>query len=213
MKIDIWADIICPYCYIGKRNLAMALKELELEDKVEIIYHSFQLNPDAKSQGKIGTIEYLSNKYRISEEDSHIMLNRIIRMGQVVGLDLDFDSVIHTNTFDAHRLIHFAKEYDKDLEIVEALFKANFTDFLNVGDPEVLGDIGEKFGLNREEIINMLNTDQFFSEVNNDEFKAVELGITSVPYYIVNDELVIPGAQPVKVFMEIFKKANNNNKS
>lgn len=208
MKIDVWADIICPYCYIGKRNLEMALKELEFEREVKIHYHSFELNPNAKSEGKKGTIKYLSDKYHISDEDAQKMLNRIIRMGKLVGLDLSFDSIIHTNTFDAHRLIHMAKEYGKELEMVEALFKANFTDFQNVGDIEVLGDIGAEVGLNREDVINMLNTDQFFSEVNNDKFKAVELGINSVPYYIVNDELVIPGAQPVKVFMETFKKAN-----
>lgn len=213
MKIDIWADIICPYCYIGKRNLSMALKELDLDEKVEIVYHSFELNPKAKSEGKIGTIKYLTDKYDISDEQAHRMLDRIIRRGKVAGLELSFDSIIHTNTFDAHRLIHFSKKYNKELETVEALFRANFIDFLNVGDIEILGDIGNEVGLNREDVIDMLKTDEFFSEVNNDKYKAVELGINSVPYFIINDNYAIPGAQPAKVFMEAFKKAEKDKRS
>lgn len=208
MKIDIWADIICPYCYIGKRHLSLALKELDLDKEAEIIYHSFELNPNAKSEGKIDTIKYLTDKYNISDEDAQKMLDRIIKMGKYAGLELNFDSIIHTNTFDAHRLIHFSKKYNKELETVEALFKANFIDFLNVGDVETLGDIGNEVGLNREEVINMLKTDEFFSEVNNDKYKAVELGINSVPYFVINDKYSISGAQPAKVFMEAFKKTS-----
>lgn len=134
-------------------------------------------------------------------------------MGKVVGLELSFDSIIHTNTFDAHRLIHFAKKFNKEEEMVEELFKANFIDFLNVGDIEVLGHIGEGLGLNKEDIINMLKTEEYFSEVYNDKFKAVELEINSVPYFVINDKYAISGAQPVKAFMETFKKANKDKKS
>lgn len=210
MKIDIWADTICPYCYIGKRNLSMALRELELDREVEIVYHSFELNPKAKSEGKTDTIKYLTDKYSISDEQAQKMVDRIIRMGKATGLDLSFDSIIHTNTFDAHRLIYFSKKHNKELEMVEALFKANFIDFLNVGDIEVLGDIAKEVGLNREEVINMLKTDVFFSEVNNDKHRAAELGINSVPYYVINDKYSISGAQPAKVFMEAFKKVKIN---
>ena len=213
MKIDIWADIICPYCYIGKRNLSMALKELDLDKEVEIVYHSFELDSEARNEGKGDTIKYLTDKYDISDENAQKMLDRIIRMGKTVGLDLSFDSIIHTNTFDAHRLIHFSKKHNKELETVEELFKATFIDFLNVGDIEILGDIGNEVGLNRKEVIDMLKTDEFFSEVNNDKYKAVELGINSVPYFIINDKFAIPGAQPAKVFMEAFKKVNKESKS
>lgn len=213
MKIDVWSDIICPYCYIGKRNLNMALKELELDKDVEIIYHSFELNPHAKSEGKTDTVKYLVDKYNISNENAEIKLGKIISMGKEVGLELSFEDIIHTNTFNAHRLIHFARKYNKVDEVVESLFKANFIDFLNVGDIEVLGDIGKKSGLDKEEIIKMLNTDEYFSEVNNDKFMAVALRLNSVPYYIINDKYAISGAQPVKVFMEIFKKANRETKS
>ena len=151
MQIDIWADIICPYCYIGKRNLSLALSELEQD--VKINFHSFELNPDSKSEGKTDTIKYLRDKYRINDEQSQTILDRIIKMGKVAGLELNFDSIIHTNTFDAHRLIHMGKKYNKQLEIIEALFKANFIDFLNVGNREVLADIGEEVGINREEVI------------------------------------------------------------
>lgn len=213
MKIDIWSDIMCPYCYVGKRNLSLALKELDLDKDAEIIYHSFELNPKAKSEGKTDTIKYLTDKYNIGAEQAQKMLDRIIEMGKAVGLELSFDSIIHTNTFDAHRLIHFAKRHNKELETVEALFKANFIDFSDVGDIEILGDIGNEVGLNRQEVIDMLKTDEFFSEVNNDKYKAVELDINSVPYFIINDKYAVPGAQPVKVFMEVFKKANKDKES
>jgi predicted DsbA family dithiol-disulfide isomerase len=213
MKIDIWSDIMCPYCYVGKRNLSLALKELDLDKDAEIIYHSFELNPKAKSEGKTDTIKYLTDKYNIGAEQAQKMLDRIIEMGKAVGLELSFDSIIHTNTFNAHRLIHFAKRHNKELETVEALFKANFIDFSDVGDIEILGDIGNEVGLNRQEVIDMLKTDEFFSEVNNDKYKAVELDINSVPYFIINDKYAVPGAQPVKVFMEVFKKANKDKES
>lgn len=206
MKIDIWSDITCPYCYIGKRNLTLALKDLDIDKEVQINYHSFELDPNAKSEGKTNSLKYLSDKYNITEERAQGMVDRIIRMAKVVGLELTFESIINANTFDAHRLIHLSKDHDKEVEVVEALFKANFIDFLNVGDQEVLADIGEGVGLNRDEILLMLSTDQYFSEVNNDKYKAVELGINSVPYYLVNDKHVIPGAQPPKVFMEVFKR-------
>ena len=213
MKIDIWADIICPYCYIGKRNLSMAIKELDLDKDVEIIYHSFELNPKAENEGKGDTIKYLMDKYNISNDQAEEMINRIVRMGKASGLELNFDSIIHTNTFDAHRLIHFSKKFHKEQETVEALFKANFIDFLNVGDIEVLADIGAEVGFNRNDVLNMLNTDEFFSEVNNDEYKAVEYNINSVPYYIINDKYAVSGAQPTKVFLEVFKKVNKDKNS
>lgn len=206
MKVDVWSDITCPYCYIGKRNLTLALKDLEIHKEVQVNYHSFELDPNAKSEGKTNSLKYLSDKYNITEKMAQSMLDRITRMGKAVGLDLSFQSIINANTFDAHRLIHYAKDHNKELEVVEALFKANFIDFLNIGDPQVLGDIGEGVGLSRDEILLMLSTDKYFSEVNNDKYKAVELGINSVPYYLVNDKHVIPGAQPPKVFMEVFKR-------
>lgn len=206
MKVDVWSDITCPYCYIGKRNLTLALKDLEIDKEVQVNYHSFELDPNAKSEGKTNSLKYLSDKYNITENMAQSMLDRITRMGKAVGLDLSFQSIINANTFDAHRLIHYAKDHNKELEVVEALFKANFIDFLNIGDPQVLGDIGEGVGLSRDEILLTLSTDKYFSEVNNDKYKAVELGINSVPYYLVNDKHVIPGAQPPKVFMEVFKR-------
>lgn len=213
MKIDIWSDIMCPYCYVGKRNLSLALKELDLDKEAEIVYHSFELNPKAKSEGERDTMTYLIEEYGVNTEQAQKMLDRIIGMGKAAGLELNFDTVIQTNTFNAHRLIHFSKRYSKELETVEALFKATFIDSLNVGDIQILGDIGNEVGLNREEVIDMLKTDEFFSEVNNDKYKAVELDINSVPYFIINDKYAVPGAQPVKVFMEVFKKANEDKES
>ena len=211
MKIDVWSDIMCPYCYIGKRNLSLALKELDLDKDVEIVYHSFELNPKAKSEGERDTMTYLVDEYGISTEQAQKMLDRVIGMGKAAGLQLNFDSAIQTNTFNAHRLIHLSKRYNKEQETVEALFKATFIDSLNVGDMEVLGDIGDEVGLNRKEVIDMLKTDEFFSEVNNDKFKAVELGINSVPYFVVNDKYAVPGAQPTNVFLEVFKKMDQEN--
>ncbi len=208
MKIDIWSDIACPFCYIGKRNLELALKNFESEDEVEIIYHSYQLDPNAKKEGKRDSVEDLANKYGSSMEKAQQMVDRVISMAKDVGLHYNYDAIVNTNTLDAHRLSHYAKKFNKDKEIVEELFRAHFIEGLDIGDIDVLGKLGDRVGLDSEDIKNVLKSEEFISEVDTDKYMASQYEITSVPFFIFNDKYAISGAQPPEAFLDTMKKSS-----
>lgn len=208
MKIDIWSDIACPFCYIGKRNLELALKDWDPKDEVEIIYHSFQLDPNAKKEGKTNSIELLAKKYGSTVEQAQQMIDRVVTMAKDVGLNYNYDAVINTNTLDAHRLIHFAMKSHKDKEVVEELFKAHFVDGIDIGDINELAKIGERAGLDGEEVLKILNSKEYYSEVDSDKYMAAQYEIGSVPFFIFNNKYAISGAQPPEAFLETMKKAS-----
>lgn len=209
MKIDIWSDIACPFCYIGKRNLESALEEFNSKDEVEVVYHSFQLDPDAKKEGKIDSVEHLAKKYGSTKAQAQQMIDRVIAMAKNVGLDYNYDGIINTNTLDAHRIIHLAMKYQKQNEMVEELFKAHFMDGLDIGDIDELAKIGSKAGLDSEEITKVLYSDEFNSEVEVDKNLAVQFEIKSVPFFVFNNKYAISGAQPKEAFLETMEKAKN----
>lgn len=208
MKIDIWSDIACPFCYIGKRNLELALKDFKSDDEVEIVYHSFQLDPNAKKEGKTNSVEGLANKYGSTLEQAQQMIDRVVSMAKNVGLHYNYDSVINTNTLDAHRLIHYAKKFNKDQEIVEELFKAYFIEGLDIGKIDVLAKLGGRVGLDSEDIIKVLNSEEYISEVDTDKYMATQYEISSVPFFIFNNKYAISGAQPLEAFLETMEKAS-----
>lgn len=208
MKIDIWSDIACPFCYIGKRNLEIALKEWDSKDGVEVVYHSFQLDPNAKKEGKTNSIELLAKKYGSTVEQAQQMIDRVVTMAKDVGLNYNYEAVINTNTLDAHRLIHLAMKSHKDKEVVEELFKAYFVDGIDISNIEELEKIGEGTGLNGEEVLKMLNSEEYHFEVDNDKYMAAQYEIASVPFFIFNNKYAISGAQPPEAFLETMKKAS-----
>ncbi|NLY45556.1 MAG: DsbA family oxidoreductase [Tissierella sp.] len=208
MKIDIWSDIACPFCYIGKRNLELALKDFESEDGVEIVFHSFQLDPNAKKEGKKDSVEQLAGKYGSTIEQAQQMIDRVVSMAKDVGLNYNYDAIINTNTLDAHRLTHYAKKFNKDREIVEELFKAHFIEGLDIGDIDVLANLGNRVGMDSEEIVKVLKSDEFNSEVDTDKYMATQYEISSVPFFIFNNKYAISGAQPPQAFLETLKTAS-----
>lgn len=203
LKIDVWSDFACPFCYIGKRNLEVAIDKLQISEEVEIIFHSFQLDPDAKKGNKSNSIDILSEKYRMSREEAKKAIDRVADMAKDVGLDYNYDKVIDTNTFDAHRLVHYAKENNKEMEIIEGLFQGHFTEGLDIGSFESLSIISKNIGLDKDKTLEILNENKYKSKVNEDKYLAQEMGITSVPLFIVNNKTAIPGAQDSSVFLEV----------
>lgn len=203
LRIDIWSDFACPFCYIGKRNLEKALEELEIVGKVDIVFHSFQLDPDAKKDNQSSILEILSKKYKIDKDESQRMIDRVVDMAKDVGLNYNYDKVVETNTFDAHRLVHYAKEENKDEEIIERLFKAYFIEGLDIGDIETLARISKESGLDREGAMEVLGKGGYSAKVNSDKDLAKELGITSVPFFVINNKTAIPGAQSSHVFLKV----------
>jgi len=206
MKVEIWSDIFCPFCYIGKRRFENALKNFSDKDDVEVIYRSFELNPDAPKVNNNSIHEAIAAKYGISVEEAKLNNDGIVRQAASLGLEYNFDTLILTNSLDAHRLIHFAKDFNKMQEMTEALFKAYFTDSKNISDIDALGDIANGIGLNKEEAIRFLNSDKYKNEVREDEVLARKYGITSVPTFIFNDKFKVTGAQPEDVFLLALNK-------
>ncbi|MBS5938564.1 DsbA family oxidoreductase [Clostridium sartagoforme] len=212
MKVEIWSDIFCPFCYIGKRRFENALKSFSDKDDVEIIYRSFELNPDAPKVNNNNIHEAIAEKYGMSVEEAKANNDGIVRQAASLGLEYNFDTLILTNSLDAHRLIHFAKDFNKMEEMTEALFKAYFTDSKNISDIDILGDIAKSAGLNKEEAIKFLNSDKYKNEVREDEALSRNYGITSVPTFVFNDKFKVTGAQPEDVFLMALNKALEEDK-
>lgn len=212
MKVEIWSDIFCPFCYIGKRRFENALKSFSDKDDVEIIYRSFELNPDAPKVNNNNIHEAIAEKYGMSVEEAKANNDGIVRQAASLGLEYNFDTLILTNSLDAHRLIHFAKDFNKMEGMTEALFKAYFTDSKNISDIDILGDIAKSAGLNKEEVIKFLNSDKYKNEVREDEALSRNYGITSVPTFVFNDKFKVTGAQPEDVFLMALNKALEEDK-
>lgn len=214
MKVEIWSDIFCPFCYIGKRRFENALDKFNNKEDVQVVFRSFELNPNAEKVNNNNIHEAISEKYGISLDEAKVNNDNIVNQAKTLGLDYNFDDLVLTNSFDAHRMIHFAKDYEKNNEMTEALFKAYFTDSKNISDFNVLGDIAKSIGLDKDEVIKILNSDMYKKEVREDEALARSYSITSVPTFIINDKFIISGAQSEEVFLMALNKSsveNHNN--
>lgn len=213
MKVEIWSDIFCPFCYIGKRRFENALKNFSDKDDVEVIYRSFELNPDAPKVNNNSIHEAIAEKYGMSVEEAKANNDGIVKQAASLGLEYNFDTLILTNSLDAHRLIHFAKDFNMMQEMTEALFKAYFTDSKNISDIDALGDIAESIGINKKEVINFLKSDKYKSEVREDEALARNYGINSVPTFIFNNKFKVTGAQSEDVFLLALNKVIEEEKT
>jgi predicted DsbA family dithiol-disulfide isomerase len=200
MKIEIWSDVMCPFCYIGKNNFEQALSQLPFKDKVEIEWKSFQLDPTLDPQKTQDTIQYFREKKGVPEAQATQMLGQVTQMGKDAGIDFNFGKTLITNTFSAHKLLHLAKKYNKSNEMEEALFIAHFIDGKNVGDMEVLVSLAEGLGIDTKEAREAVTTDQLDDEVNQDIQEARNNGVSGVPFFVLNGKYAVSGAQPVEVF-------------
>lgn len=201
MKIDIWSDIVCPFCYIGKRHLELALEQFEHADSVEIVWHSFELDPKAPQNSSQSIVEHIAHKYQISMEQSEASQRDIAARAAAVGLTFNWEIAQPGNTFDAHRLIHLGKAHGLEGSAEEAFIKAYFTQGRAIGDPAVLKEIALELGLPEEEIDEVLKGDKFAHAVRADERVAAELGISGVPFFLLENQWVINGAQPVETIL------------
>jgi predicted DsbA family dithiol-disulfide isomerase len=206
MKIEIWSDYVCPFCYIGKRCLEQALDLFDHREKVEVVFRSFQLNPTSPTYTNKDIHTVLAEKFGVSYDQAKKMNEQVGRQAEEVGLTYHFDTMKPTNTLDAHRVSHYAKSLGKDKELTERLLKAYFTDSLHIGDHETLASIAEEIGLDRTEVKQLLESDQYKKEVDADQQEASRLGITGVPFFVFNEKYAVQGAQPTEVFSEVLQK-------
>ncbi|KMQ69426.1 DSBA oxidoreductase [Chryseobacterium sp. FH2] len=200
MKIEIWSDVMCPFCYIGKYNFEQALEKLPFKNKVDVEWKSFQLDPTLDSSKAMSTSAYFKEKKGFPESQARQMMEHVAQAGKSVGIDFDFGKALITNTFTAHKLLHLAKKYKKDSEMEEALFKAHFVDGKNIADIDSLVSIAEDLGIDRQEALQALNSENLDYEVNQDIQEAKNNGINSVPFFVLNGKYAVSGAQPVDVF-------------
>ena len=207
MKIEIWSDIVCPFCYIGKRRFEEALSYFEHNDQLEIEYKSFQLNPNTVTNTEITAHQNLATHKGISVQEAKQMGDQVTNMAKEVGLTYDFDKAVVANTLRAHQMLHFAKRKKRQLEAKEVLLKAYFTDGENIDDIDTLVMLGEQIGLDASELRNSLETNEFEEAVRYDIYEAQQLRIQGVSFYVFNRKYGISGAQQVDVFKQTMEKS------
>ncbi|MDZ5144104.1 DsbA family oxidoreductase [Microbacterium testaceum] len=209
IKIDVWSDIACPWCYIGKRNLENGLAATAADDDapvVEIEYHSFELSPDTPEDFDGGEVDYLSQHKGISPESAREMLDRVTGVAADAGLAYRFDILKHTNTVKAHELLHFAKENGKQLELAEVLMSAYFLEGKHVGRDDDLIALAVEVGLDEAEAREALASQRFRAAVRADQEQARQFGITGVPFFVIDGKYGVSGAQPVEAFSQIARQ-------
>lgn len=209
MKVEIWSDVMCPFCYIGKRKFEAALEEFPHKNDIKVEWKSFQLNPHMKTDPRKNINEYLAEHKSVSLFQAKQMNDRVTEMAKEVGLHYDFDKAIVANSFDAHRLSHLSKKHGKQNELEEQLFKAYFTDGKNTADHETLIQLGSEIGIDAEEIHRMLISDEYSDAVQQDAYEAQQVGARGVPFFIFDDKYAVSGAQPSKLFLQVIEKAYN----
>ncbi|GAB3066415.1 DsbA family oxidoreductase [Salinicoccus sesuvii] len=206
MKIEIWSDVACPFCYIGKRNFETALSQFDEANQVEVIYKSFRLDPTAPKQPEETSVELLAKKYGTSVEEAKQMNVQITEAARAIGLEFNLDTVIPSNTMDAHRLVKLAKTEEKEASALEQLYKAYFIDNRNVADKETLLEIASEIGIETSNVESMLPTDDYKEAVISDHNESKQLGVQGVPYVVFNRKYSVSGAQPAEKFLEALKQ-------
>lgn len=205
--IEIWSDIVCPFCYLGKRKFEAALDQFSGKDHTQVVWKSFQLNPGVKTDTTMSIYTYLSNTKGISEDVARQMTSQISERGKSVGIDYHFNETKVINTFNAHCLLHLAKEDGVQNEVKEQLLKAYFTDGANVDDLETLVQIGIASGLDKEKIELALKNRDFAAAVEEDMALSQRFGIGGVPFFVFDRKYAVSGAQETEVFLSTLEKA------
>jgi predicted DsbA family dithiol-disulfide isomerase len=202
MTIEIWSDVMCPFCYIGKRKFERALAQFPQREAVNIVWKSFQLNPDLVTDATKNTTEHLAEAKGWTLDYAKGMTNHVTQLAQQVGLTYDFDKAVVANSFDAHRFSAFAKTKGLQDAAEERLFSAYFTEGKNTADHATLIELGENIGLNGIEIKEMLDSTAFADEVKQDIYEAQQLGIRGVPFFLLDAKYGVSGAQESPVFLQ-----------
>lgn len=207
MKVEIWSDIACPFCYIGKRKFEAALAQFKDKESIEIEWKSFQLDPEQKTDPSKNIYQFLAERKGMSLQEAKGLSNNVAKMGQQVGLVYHFDKTIPANTFHAHQLLHLAKAHGLQNEAEEALFKAYFTDGKNMDDIAVLMQVGQELGLDSTEIKKALESKQFENQVREDIYEAQQIGVQGVPFFVFDRKFAVSGAQESSTFLGTLEQA------
>jgi len=205
MTVEIWSDVVCPFCYMGKRRFEHALKDFEHRDQVQVTWRSFQLDPSACYVPGRSIYEYLAESKGITLEASRRAHDRLAGAAAELGLSYQFETAVLANTFDAHRLTHLARAGGLQERMEERLFAAYFTEGRNIGEHQTLAELAAEAGLDPAEAREMLAGSAFSDDVRSDEREAVELGADGVPFFVFDRSMSVAGAHPSELFLEVLR--------
>lgn len=207
MQVEIWSDVLCPWCYIGKRRFEVALERFEHADEVEVTWRSFELDPTAPRRREGPQDEHLAAKYGVTLADARGMQDRMAETAAAEGLDYDFAAAQAGNSFDAHRLLHLAAEHGLQGVMKERLLAAYLCEGEAISSRETLARLATEVGLDVKESSAMLASERFAEEVRADETVARELGISGVPFFVIDRAFGVSGAQPADVLVQVLDRA------
>ncbi|MBY0245407.1 MAG: DsbA family oxidoreductase [Sphingobacteriaceae bacterium] len=213
MKIEIWSDVMCPFCYIGKTNLEQAINSLPYKNEIQVIWKSYQLSPEYTNLNNENLYEYLARSKNISVEQAKEMTSQVTEFGKNSGLKINFETNIPANTFQAHQIIHFAATQNLQNETKEAFFKAHFEDGKNIANEDTLLEISTSVGLDALAIKSVLDNNTFADAVKQDIYESQQMGVRGVPYFVFNEESAVSGAQPIEVFEQIIADLHTKTQS
>ena len=213
MYIQLWLDFSCPYCYIGKHNLDVALNQLlpEQRNQVRSIYRSFELEPKAPKVNVLTGDERLAQKYQCGIEQARMIAEKVTTMAKASGLKFDLDKYVPANSFKAHQLVQFAMTQQKEGLLIESLFQAHFSWGLNINDEDVLLQLASTIGIDMAACGDALNDEHYAKAVRLDQIRAKQIRISSVPFYVFNEQYAAQGVQPVDVFVGAIQNSLSKN--
>lgn len=209
MKIEIWSDVMCPFCYIGKRRLEKSLESFKDKDSIQVEWKSYQLNLDMVTDPNMRIDEYLALHKGMPVEQAQQLNAQVTQLAAEEGLEYNMDKAVVANSFKAHTFLHFAKASDKQDEAEELLFRSYFTEGKNIDDIEVLKDLAELLGLDAVQFEQAVNSGALDDEVKMDIHEARQLGVRGVPFFVYNRKYAVSGAQPLDVFVQTLEKSMN----
>lgn len=205
MRVDIWSDVVCPFCYIGKKRLERVAKDAGME--LEVFWHTYQIDPDAPTSQEISNTQRLAQKYNRTLEEVEEMQENIAKMAKAEGIDFQWQNTKAGNSFNAHRIIHLAQSKGLGNQAEEAFFHAYMTEGLAIGEREVVEEIASRIGLENGEVEDVLDSNDFAEFIKYDENLAREqLNVQGVPFFIFNQKVALAGAQPDDILLDVLQK-------
>jgi predicted DsbA family dithiol-disulfide isomerase len=213
MQVEIWSDVVCPWCYIGKRRFEQALAQFPDVEDVTLIYRSFELDQNAPRQRTGSHDDHLARKYGMTVERAHQLNEQMTQTAAAEGLEFRFDLIRAGNSFDAHRLLHLALDRGKQIEMKERLLRATFTDGEPIADRDALVRLAAEVGLDADEVREVLSGDEYADAVRADEQQAMDYGITGVPFFVIDRKDGVSGAQPADARVQVLERAYDESQS
>jgi predicted DsbA family dithiol-disulfide isomerase len=207
MKVEIWSDVMCPFCYIGKRKFEVALEQFEHKDNIEVVWKSFQLQPDLVTDPNKTTLQHLAESKGWTMDYTKQVTAQVVQMAKESGLNYDFDKAVVANSFDAHRVVQFAKTQGKGDAMEEQLFKAYFTEGKNTADHTTLINLAVSIGLNEAAVKEVLGSSAYTDAVHQDVYESQQIGVRGVPYFVLGNKYAVSGAQASETFLGALQKA------